>query len=86
MTPLAAAGRLALSNYIFKSCVCTFIFYSYGLALYGKVAPAQGFAITLLVFTSQVFLSALWSRIFLLGPVEWFCRSVTYGRVQSMRQ
>ena len=85
MTPLAAAGRLALSNYIFQSVVCTFIFYSYGLALYGKVGPAKGFAITFLVFTLQAFLSVLWSRRFLLGPVEWFWRSVTYGRLLSMR-
>jgi uncharacterized protein len=85
MAPLAAAGRLALSNYIFQSAVCTFIFYSYGLALYGKVGPAKGFVITLLVFTLQVFLSVLWSRRFLLGPVEWLWRSVTYGRLQPMR-
>jgi uncharacterized protein len=85
MTPLAAAGRLALSNYIFQSVVCTFIFYSYGLALYGKVGPAKGFDITVLVFAAQVLLSVLWSRRFLLGPVEWFWRSVTYGRPQSMR-
>jgi len=85
MAPLAAAGRLALSNYIFQSVVCTFIFYSYGLALYGKVGPAKGFAITVLVFAAQVFLSVLWSRRFLLGPVEWFWRSVTYGRLQTMR-
>ncbi len=85
MAPLAAAGRLALSNYIFQSVVCTFIFYSYGLALYGKVGPAKGFAITVLVFAAQVLLSVLWSRRFLLGQVEWFWRSVTYGRLQTMR-
>ena len=85
MRPLAAAGRLALSNYIFQSVVCTFIFYSYGLALYGKFGPAKGLAITLLVFTLQVFLSVLWSRRFVLGPVEWFWRSVTYGRLLSVR-
>jgi uncharacterized protein len=85
MAPLAAAGRMALSNYIFQSVVCTFIFYSYGLALYEKVGSAKGFMITVLVFISQVLLSVLWSRHFVLGPVEWLWRSVTYGRFQSMR-
>lgn len=85
MAPLAAAGRMALSNYIFQSVVCTFIFYSYGLALYEKVGSAKGFVIAVLVFAGQVLLSVLWSRYFLLGPVESLWRSITYGRFQSMR-
>lgn len=85
LTPLATAGRLALSNYIFQSVICTLIFYSYGLRLYGKVGPAAGLALTVAVFAAQVFLSVLWSRRFSLGPIEWLWRSVTYGRLQSTR-
>jgi uncharacterized protein len=85
MAPLAAAGRMALSNYIFQSVVCTFIFYNYGLALYGKVGPAWGLAITFVVFALQLLLSVLWSRRFRLGPVEWIWRSITYGRPQAIR-
>jgi uncharacterized protein len=85
LAPLATAGRLALSNYIFQSVICTFIFYSYGLRLYGRVGPAAGLALTMAVFALQVFLSVLWSRRFRLGPLEWFWRTVTYGRVQPMR-
>ena len=34
---LAAVGRMALSNYLLHSLVCTFIFYGFGLGLYGSV-------------------------------------------------
>ena len=85
MAPLAAAGRLALSNYIFQSVVCTLIFYSYGLGYYGKVSPVQGMVLVLLVFVLQVFLSVLWLRRYRLGPVEWVLRSITYGRLQAIR-
>jgi len=83
--PLAAAGRLALSNYIFQSVICTFIFYSYGLRLYGKVGPVAGLALTLAIFATQVLLSVVWSWHFRLGPIEWLWRTITYGRSQPMR-
>lgn len=85
MTPLAAAGRLALSNYLLQSVICTLIFYSYGLALYGRVGVRTGLLIAFAVFALQVFLSVLWLRRFLLGPVEWLWRSVTYGSLQAIR-
>src|SRR5688572_6811647 len=43
--PLAAAGRMALSNYLFQSLVCTTIFYSYGLGLYGAMGRAAGISL-----------------------------------------
>jgi uncharacterized protein len=35
--PLAAVGRMALTNYLLQSLICTFIFYGHGLGLYGSV-------------------------------------------------
>ena len=37
LAPLAAVGRTALSNYLLQSLICNTIFYSYRLALFGKV-------------------------------------------------
>jgi uncharacterized protein len=85
MKPLAAAGRLALSNYLLQSIICTLIFYHYGLGLYGRVGPAGGLILTFVIFAFQVYLSVLWSRVFQFGPVEWFWRSITYGRPQAAR-
>jgi uncharacterized protein len=42
LSPLAAIGRMALSNYLLQSVISTTLFYSYGFGLYGKVGPALG--------------------------------------------
>ncbi|MGH9555994.1 MAG: DUF418 domain-containing protein, partial [Terriglobales bacterium] len=57
---LAPVGRIALSNYLFQILVFAMTFYSYGLGLYGKVGPAMGLALTLLIFAVQILLSVWW--------------------------
>ena len=85
LAPLAAVGRTALSNYLLQSLICTAIFYSYGLALFGKVGPFLGLVLTLAIFLLQSPLSVWWLGRFQFGPVEWLWRSLTYGRPQPMR-
>ncbi len=84
LAPLAAVGRMALSNYLLQSLVCTTIFYSYGLGLYGKVGPAPGVALTVAIYLVQIPLSVWWLRRFRFGPLEWLWRSLTYWRPQPM--
>jgi uncharacterized protein len=83
--PLAAVGRAALSNYLLQSVICTAIFYRHGLGLHGKVGPAAGMALSVVIFALQAPVSAWWLRRFRFGPVEWVWRSLTYGRLQPMR-
>ncbi len=83
--PLATAGRMALTNYLLQSVICTTIFYSYGLGLYGQVGPAAGVSLTVLIFVTQIMLSVWWMRRFRFGPVEWLWRTLTYGKLQPMR-
>jgi len=85
LAPLAAVGRMALSNYLFQSVICTTIFYSYGLGLYGGVGPAVGVGLTVVIFLIQVVLSVWWLRRFQFGPMEWAWRSLTYRKRQPMR-
>jgi uncharacterized protein len=82
---LGAVGRMALSNYLFQSVVCTLIFYNYGLGLYGQIGPATGLGLTLLIYTLQVPLSRWWLGRFRFGPAEWLWRSITYGKFQAFR-
>jgi uncharacterized protein len=86
LAPLAAVGRMALSNYLFQSLVCTTIFYGYGLGLFGKVGPAAGVGLTFAIYAMQIPLSLWWLRRFRFGPMEWVWRSLTYGRLQPMRR
>ncbi|MGH9580311.1 MAG: DUF418 domain-containing protein, partial [Terriglobales bacterium] len=85
LAALAPVGRIALSNYLFQILVFAMILYSYGLGLYGKVGPAMGVALTLLIFAVQVLLSVWWVRRFRFGPAEWLWRTLTYGKLQPMR-
>lgn len=85
LAPIAAVGRMALTNYLLQSLVCTTIFYSYGLGLFSKVSPSLGLLLTMILFLIQIPLSVSWLRRFQFGPVEWLWRSLTYGQRQPMR-
>lgn len=85
LLPLAAVGRMALSNYLLQTLLCTTIFYGYGLGLYGQIGPAVGLILTVIIFGSQIPLSIWWLERFRFGPTEWLWRSLTYGRLQPMR-
>jgi uncharacterized protein len=85
LAPLAAVGRMALSNYLLHSLICTTIFYGYGLALFGKVRPSLDLLLIIIIFLIQIPLSVWWLRRFRFGPVEWLWRSLTYWQLQAMR-
>ncbi len=85
LKPLSYMGRMPLSNYLFQSIVCTTIFYSYGLGLYGKVGPALGLVLTIIIFTIQIFISKYWLKRYQFGPMEWIWRSLTYGKLLGMK-
>jgi uncharacterized protein len=82
LSPIGAVGRMALSNYLFQSIVCTTIFYSYGLGLYGQVSPALGLLLTFAIYIVQIVISNAWFKSYSFGPVEWIWRRLTYGNVK----
>ena len=83
--PLAAVGRMALTNYLLQSFVATTLFYGYGLGLFGQIGPALGVVLTVAIFTAQIPLSMWWMGRFQFGPVEWLWRTLTYLRWQPLR-
>jgi uncharacterized protein len=85
LAPFASVGRMALSNYLLQSVICTTIFYSYGLALFCKVRPSLGLLLTIMIWLIQIPLSVWWLRRFQFGPIEWLWRSLTYWQRQPMR-
>ncbi|MBN2548818.1 MAG: DUF418 domain-containing protein [Anaerolineales bacterium] len=85
LSPLGAVGRMALSNYILQTLICTTIFYNYGLGLYNRVGEAVGLLLTFAIFLAQIPLSRWWLKRFRFGPLEWLWRSLTYGSWQPMR-
>ncbi len=81
---LAAVGRMALSNYLFDSFVCTTLFYGYGFGLFGHINRTGLAAIVLTIWTIQLLYSPIWLKYFRYGPAEWVWRSLTYWRIQPM--
>lgn len=82
---LAAVGRMALTNYLMQTVICTTIFYGHGLGLFGYVERKYQIVIVLAVWAVQLIYSPIWLRHFRFGPAEWAWRSLTYGRRQSIR-
>jgi uncharacterized protein len=81
----APVGRMAFSNYLAQSLILGFIFYGYGLGLFGRVRVTAALAIALAVYTAQAALSAWWLKRWRYGPVEWLWRSLMYGQPQPMQ-
>jgi uncharacterized protein len=84
LEPLANVGRMAISNYLLQTVICTTLFYGYGLGLYGQVDNALGVLLTVAIYGVQLLLSAWWLGHFRFGPVEWLWRSLSYGRRQPL--
>lgn len=85
LRPLADVGRMALTNYLLQTLICTTLFYGYGLGLYGKVGIAGGIVLTLAIYLLQIAFSGWWLHHFRFGPMEWLWRTLTYGQRQPMR-
>ena len=84
--PLAAVGRMALTNFILTYIPYSFIVYGWGLGLWGQVTPTQMFMVWLVQMPAQAVFSVWWLNRFRFGPVEWFWRSFTYGRIQRIKR
>jgi len=75
---LAYVGRMAFSNYISQSVICTFIFYGFGLGLFGQFERWQQLLVVLVVWSLILIWSPIWLNKFRYGPLEWCWRSLTY--------
>jgi len=81
---LGAVGRMALTNYLTHSIVCTTVFYGYGFGVFGHVNRTGLAAIVLLIWIIQMLVSPIWLERFRFGPAEWLWRSLTYWKLQPM--
>lgn len=83
---LVPVGRMALTNYLMQSVICTTIFYSYGFGYFGKFTTLDGIILVLIIFGFQIFFSRYWLSRFRFGPMEWLWRRLTYLSPQPMRK
>jgi uncharacterized protein len=81
LAPIAAAGRMPLTNYLMQTAICTALFYGWGFQLWGRVGPAAGLGLALAIFfLIQVPWSIWWLRRHEQGPLEALWGRLTYGR------
>lgn len=81
----AAAGQMALTNYIGQTLICTFLFYGFGFGLYGQLDRAQLYMLVAAIAVVEIVFSLIWLRNYRFGPLEWVWRSLTYWKPQPMR-
>ncbi len=83
---LGYVGRMALTNYLLQSVLCSLIFYGHGLGLVGRVDHVGQILITFVIWGAQIILSPIWLSRFRFGLAEWAWRSLSYGQWQPMRR
>ncbi|MFM9828045.1 MAG: DUF418 domain-containing protein [Sphingomonas sp.] len=83
---IAAAGRMAFTNYVMTSIVCTLFFYGYGLGFYGQLSRAQLYAPVIIIWALILAWSAPWLERHRYGPLEWLWRSAARARWQRWRR
>ncbi len=86
MRSLAAVGRMALSNYVMHSVICAFVFYGFGLALFGQLERYELYYVVFGIWVLQLLISPVWLRHYRFGPLEWLWRSLTYWKLQPFRR
>jgi len=77
---LSAVGKMAFTNYIMMSVICTFIFYGFGLSLFGEIERTGQILITIGIWILILIWSPLWLKYFKYGPLEKLWRNLTYWR------
>jgi len=82
----APLGRMAFTNYLLQSVICSWIFFGYGFGLFGRTGVLTALAIGTSIYVAQVLFSAQWLRYFRFGPVEWLWRSLMYGTAKPLRR
>ena len=73
-----ATGRMAFTNYIGMSVICTLIFNGHGLGLYGTFDRFQQFLIVMGVWVIMLIISPKVLKKYQFGPLESMWRKLTY--------
>lgn len=72
---IASVGRMALTNYLLQTLICTTLFYHLGLFM--RFDRLQLLAFVPPIWAVNLLVSSLWLRRFRQGPVEWLWRQLT---------
>ncbi|ADU69940.1 DUF418 domain-containing protein YeiB [Pantoea sp. At-9b] len=72
---IQCVGRMALSNYLLQTLICTTLFYRFGWFM--KFDRLHLLAFVPAIWLVNILFSVLWLRAFRQGPMEWLWRKLT---------
>lgn len=72
---IACVGRMALTNYLLQTLICTTLFYQFGLFM--KFDRLELLYFVIPVWAINLLFSVIWLRFYRQGPVEWLWRQLT---------
>lgn len=75
-----AVGKLALTNYLAQTLLCTWLFYGYGLGHYARFGQYNLYFIAAEIILVQCVFSVIWLRYYNYGPAEWLLRRLSAGK------
>lgn len=75
-----------MTIYLMQSIIGTFIFYHYGLGLYGKIGVDTVTWLAVGIFVLQIVFAELWFLKFKQGPVEAVWKRLTYGKMLQKKE
>ncbi len=77
---MATVGRMALTNYLLQTLLCTLFFYGYGMGFFGRLSQWQLYLVVGEIWLLIIVFSVGWSRYYETGPAEWLWRRLVYRR------
>jgi uncharacterized protein len=84
--PLAAVGKMALTNYIMHSVIAMFFFTGVGFSMFGKLERHELLYVVFSIWLFQMIISPIWLKHFQFGPIEWLWRNLSYQKIHSFRK
>ena len=82
---LAAAGQMALTNYLMQTVLGIIIIETMNEIKGERVSAFWMMIAMFIIWTIQLSWSSPWMKKFRFGPVEWLWRTATYRKVQPFR-
>ncbi len=76
----ANVGRMALTNYVMQTILCSFYFFGFGLNHYGHYEAKGLFLFVSIIWGIQICYSWMYFKFFQMGPLEWLWKRLTYGK------
>lgn len=80
LTLFSNVGRMALTNYLMQTILCSFYFFGFGLGHYAEYDATRQLIFVICIWVTQITYSNLYLHYFNMGPAEWLWKKLTYGK------